>query len=111
MHRLWGYIYRYRARYLRGIVCLVVTATLAMSIPLLLKHAVEGIEKGLPFRQIALYILAIIGVALVQGVVRRSHDSSFSMSAETSSTTCAMICSPICRNSLSVIIRASSPAT
>src|SRR5919204_6426694 len=70
MHRLWGYIYRYRARYLRGIFCLVVTATLAMSIPLLLKRAVEGIEKGLPFRQIALYVLAIVGVALVQGVVR-----------------------------------------
>src|SRR5712691_586192 len=70
MHRLWGYIYRYRARYLGGIFCLVVTATLAMSIPLLLKHAVEGIEKGLPFRQIALYILAIVGIALVQGMVR-----------------------------------------
>ncbi len=70
MHRLWGYIYRYRARYLWGIFCLVVTATLAMSIPLLLKHAVEGIEKGLPFRQVSLYILAIVGIALVQGVVR-----------------------------------------
>jgi len=70
MHRLWGYIYRYRARYLQGILCLVATATLAMSIPLLLKHAVEGIEKGLPFRQVSFYILAIVGVALVQGVVR-----------------------------------------
>ncbi len=70
MHRLWGYICRYRARYLRGIVCLVVTATLAMSIPLLLKRAVDGIEKGLPFRQVSFYILAIVGVALVQGVVR-----------------------------------------
>jgi ATP-binding cassette, subfamily B, multidrug efflux pump len=70
MHRLWGYICRYRARYLRGIICLVVTATLAMSIPLLLKRAVDGIEKGLPFRQVSVYILAIVGVALVQGVVR-----------------------------------------
>ena len=70
MHRLWGYIYRYRTRYLRGILCLVVTATLAMSIPLLLKHAVEGIEKGLPFHQVSFYILAIVGIALVQGVVR-----------------------------------------
>lgn len=70
MHRLWGYIYRYRVRYLRGIFCLVVTATLAMSIPLLLKRAVEGIEQGLPLRQISLYAMAIIGIALVQGVVR-----------------------------------------
>ncbi len=70
MHRLWGYIYRYRARYLRGIVCLVVTATLAMSIPLLLKWAVEAIEKGLPLSQLSFYLCAIIGIALIQGVVR-----------------------------------------
>ena len=70
MPRLWGYIYRYRVRYLRGIGCLVASASLAMSIPLLLKRAIEAIEKGLPFRQLSLYLLAIIGVALVQGVVR-----------------------------------------
>ncbi len=70
MRRLWGYIYRYRARYLRGIFCLVASASLAMSIPLLLKRAIEAIEKGLPSRQLSLYLLAIIGVALVQGVVR-----------------------------------------
>ncbi len=70
MHRLWGYIHRYRVRYLRGIFCLVVTATLAMSIPLLLKHAVEGIEKGLPLSQLSGYLFAIVGVALVQGIVR-----------------------------------------
>lgn len=70
MHRLWGYIHRYRSRYLQGILCLVVTATLAMSIPLLLKYAVEGIERGLSARQLSPYVLAIVGVALVQGVVR-----------------------------------------
>ena len=70
MHRLWGYIHRYRMRYLRGIFCLVVTATLAMSIPLLLKRAVEGIEKGLPLSQLSVYLFAIVGIALVQGVVR-----------------------------------------
>lgn len=70
MHRLWRYILRYRARYLRGIFCLVVTATLAMSIPLLLKHAVEAIEHGASVRQLAFYIMAIVAVALVQGVVR-----------------------------------------
>src|SRR5438105_2639200 len=70
MRRLWGYIYRYRYRYLQGIFCLVVTATLAMSVPLLLKRTVEGIERGLSARQLSFYVLAIIGIALVQGVVR-----------------------------------------
>ncbi len=69
MHRLWRYILRYRARYLRGIFFLVTTATLAMSIPLLLKRTVEAIEHGAP-GALSLYVLAIIGIALVQGVVR-----------------------------------------
>ncbi len=70
MQRLWGYIYRYRYRYLGGILCLVITATLAMSIPYLLKRAVEGIEQGVPSTALSLLSLAIIGVALVQGVTR-----------------------------------------
>ena len=70
MYRLWPYIFRYRYRYLRGILCLLVTASLAMSIPLLLKRAVEGIEQGLPFFDISLSVAAIIGVALILSVVR-----------------------------------------
>ena len=70
MQRLWGYIYQYRYRYARGIACLVVTATLAMSIPWLLKQAVEGIEHGRPVREVVSTLLLIIGIALLQGIVR-----------------------------------------
>lgn len=70
MHRLWRYILRYRVRYLWGIFCLVATATLAMSIPLLLKQTVEAIEHGAAPGRLSLYISSIIGIALVQGVAR-----------------------------------------
>jgi ATP-binding cassette, subfamily B, multidrug efflux pump len=70
MHRLWGYIVRYRARYARGIFCLIASATLAMSIPLLLKWAVEAIQQQRPVRDILFYVFAIIIIACVQGVVR-----------------------------------------
>lgn len=70
MHRLWRYILRYRARYVRGILCLVATATLAMSIPLLLKRAIETIEKGDDPGQLVFYVFLMIGIALAQGVVR-----------------------------------------
>ncbi len=70
MQRLWGYIVRYRARYARGIFCLVASATLAMSIPLLLKWAVEAIQQQRPVRDILFYVVAIIVIACVQGVVR-----------------------------------------
>ena len=65
-----GLYFQYRYRYARGIACLVVTATLAMSIPWLLKQAVEGIEHGRPVREIASTLLLIIGIALLQGIVR-----------------------------------------
>ncbi|MGE0825163.1 MAG: ABC transporter ATP-binding protein [Candidatus Binatia bacterium] len=70
MHRLWGYIVRYRARYARGIACLVASATLAMSIPLLLKRAVEAIQQQQPVSDVIFYPLVIVAVACVQGVVR-----------------------------------------
>ena len=70
MHRLWTYIFRHRYRYLRGILCLFATATLAMSIPLLLKWTVEGIENGASFSDISFSAAAIIGVAAVLGIVR-----------------------------------------
>lgn len=70
MQRLWAYISRYRYRYLRGILCLLATATLAMTIPLLLKRTVEGIEQGRPFFDISLNVCAIVGIALLLGVVR-----------------------------------------
>jgi ATP-binding cassette subfamily B multidrug efflux pump len=70
MRRLWGYLQRYRRRYVAGGVCLFATATLAMAIPYLLKRAVDAIGHGAPARHITAYALAMIGIALVQGVVR-----------------------------------------
>ncbi len=70
MERLWRYIYKYRFRYLRGIACLVLTASLAMSIPWLLKQAIEGIEQGRPLREVYATAIVIVGVAILLGIVR-----------------------------------------
>jgi ATP-binding cassette subfamily B protein len=70
MHRLWGYLFRYRARYVRGIACLVASATLAMSIPLLLKWTIEAIQQNHPFSEVSWYVGVIILIACLQGVVR-----------------------------------------
>jgi ATP-binding cassette, subfamily B, multidrug efflux pump len=70
MRRLWGYLFRYRARYVRGIACLAASATLAMSIPLLLKWTIEAIQQNHPFSEVSRYVVVIILVACVQGVVR-----------------------------------------
>jgi ATP-binding cassette subfamily B multidrug efflux pump len=73
MHRLWTYLARYRARAVAGCLCLVATATLAMAIPSLLQRAVDSIEPGKPHlgaHTAAWYAGVIVGIALVQSVVR-----------------------------------------
>lgn len=70
MNRLLGYLRRYRRRYAAGGACLLVTASLAMAVPYLLKRAIESIERGDPLSRVATLALVIIAVALVQGVVR-----------------------------------------
>jgi ATP-binding cassette subfamily B multidrug efflux pump len=70
MPRLWRYLQRYRLRYALGCCCLLATASLAMAIPYLLKRAVDAIGHGTSGGRIAAYAAAMIGIALVQAVVR-----------------------------------------
>ncbi len=70
MRRLQSYLLRYRWRYAAGGACLLATATLAMAVPYLLKRAIDAIGHGRPPEQITWYALAIVGIALVQAVVR-----------------------------------------
>ncbi len=70
MRRLWSYMTRYRGRYAFGLFCLLATGTLAMSVPYLLKRAVDAIAGGRPTWDVTVLALAIIVIALVQAVVR-----------------------------------------
>lgn len=70
MARLLAYLRRYRVRYAAGGACLLATASLAMLVPYLLKQAIDAIQRGDPPGIAGRYALLIVGVALVQGVVR-----------------------------------------
>jgi ATP-binding cassette, subfamily B, multidrug efflux pump len=61
---------RYRGRYAVGLVCLLATGTLAMSIPYLLKRAVDTIQAGGSAATVGWLAAAIIGIALAQSIVR-----------------------------------------
>ena len=70
MKRLFGYLRRYKARYAAGGACLLVTASLAMAVPYLLKRAIDAIERGQPFSVAARLAGLIVVVSLVQAVAR-----------------------------------------
>ena len=61
---------RYRGRYAVGLACLLATGTLAMSIPYLLKRAVDTIQAGGSPATVGWLAATIIAVALAQSVVR-----------------------------------------
>jgi ATP-binding cassette subfamily B protein len=70
MSRLWSYLKRYRGRYAFGLVCLLATGSLAMTIPYLLKRAVDTIAAGGSLGRVGGIALLMIGIALVQAVAR-----------------------------------------
>ena len=61
------------ARYAVGGACLLVTASLAMAVPYLLKRGIDAIQRGEPFSVAAELAAAIVAIALVQAVTARSR--------------------------------------
>jgi ATP-binding cassette subfamily B protein len=70
MRRLARYLARYRLRLAWGIASLVATTTLVMSIPWLQKSTVDAIAHDAGMRRVGTLVATIIGIALVQSVVR-----------------------------------------
>ena len=70
MRRLYGYMLRYMWRYVLGLVCLLVTASLAMIIPYFLKRAVEVIEHDRALDGLGFFVAVILLLAILQGVAR-----------------------------------------
>ena len=96
MKRLFGYLRRYGRRYLLGGACLLATATLAMTIPWLLKRAVEVIEQDRELSFLSVYVGLIIAFALVQGFARTlSRSLLLNIGRDVSSTTSGTISSGI----------------
>src|SRR5205823_884404 len=67
---LGGLFLRHRGRFAAGFVLLLGTNALALSIPWLVKLAIDAVQKGQPSRRIAALAAAIAAVALVQAAVR-----------------------------------------
>jgi ATP-binding cassette, subfamily B, multidrug efflux pump len=74
MSRLWGYLARYRLRYLAGIACLLAARVLSMTVPWLLGRCLDviaAIGTGLATTgTLGRYVALIAGIAAVQGVAR-----------------------------------------
>ena len=70
MGRLWGYLARYRIRYLAGIVCLVAATSLTMTVPWLFRDAVNTLSIGGEQAHLVRILALVALIATAQGVLR-----------------------------------------
>ena len=70
VHRLLPFINRYRRQFVTGLVCVVVTTSIQLLSPWVLKFAIDDLSIGVTRRKLALYALALLGLACVGAIFR-----------------------------------------
>jgi len=68
--RLLPYVRRSRRAFTLGLVCVVVTTSIALSSPWILKHAVDDLNEGVTRGKLGFYAALIFAVAVVGGLFR-----------------------------------------
>lgn len=68
--RLLPYIARVRRSLVLGLACILVATTLSLSAPWVLKYVIDGLLGGEDRSRLALYALALVGLAVAEGAFR-----------------------------------------
>ncbi len=70
LYRLVPYLKRYRAGLIWGSVCIVLTNTIALIQPWILKHVIDSLRTELSPRKLAIYAVLIVSFSLLEGIFR-----------------------------------------
>src|SRR5512136_1766950 len=70
IRRLLPYLLRYRGRFALGLGCVVVTTTVSLVSPWVLKHAVDDLYAGVTRGKLVFYALLLLGIAVVGATFR-----------------------------------------
>jgi ATP-binding cassette subfamily B protein len=70
LRRLFPYISRYRRPFSLGLVCVVITTSVQLLSPWVLKHAIDDLTTSVTREKLAFYALLLLGIACVGGVFR-----------------------------------------
>jgi ATP-binding cassette subfamily B multidrug efflux pump len=68
--QLLGFVGRYRGRFIRGLSCVVLTSTITLAGPWILKHAIDDLYAGLTAKRLLEYGALIVAVAVASGLSR-----------------------------------------
>jgi ATP-binding cassette subfamily B protein len=67
---LFPYVYRYRRQFVLGLGCVVITTSIQLLAPWVLKHAIDDLNGGVTRQKLAMYAALIIGIACVGAIFR-----------------------------------------
>ena len=65
---LWPYLARYRGRYVAGFVCLLISQTVGVFVPLVIKAGIDGLTHSVALRRLLAVVALLATLALVKAV-------------------------------------------
>jgi ATP-binding cassette subfamily B protein len=68
--RLLGYVLRYRAAFVQGLVCSIVTTSITLASPKILQYAVDDLTRGVTRAKLLQYGSLLLVIGLLAGVFR-----------------------------------------
>ena len=68
--RLLPYVFRYRRAFLLGLTCVLVTTSIQLLSPWILKHAIDDLTAGVTRQKLALYAGLLLAAAMLGAVFR-----------------------------------------
>jgi ATP-binding cassette subfamily B multidrug efflux pump len=68
--RLLPFLFRYRRQFLLGLSCVVVTTSIQLLSPWVLKHAIDDLTSGVTRQKLGAYAALLLGIACVGAVFR-----------------------------------------
>ena len=68
--RLLPFVLRYRRQFVIGLVCVVISTSIQLLSPWILKYAIDDLTGGVTEQKLAGYALLLLGIALIGGVFR-----------------------------------------
>ena len=68
--RLLPYVYRYRREFALGLICVVITTSIQLLSPWVLKLAIDDLNGGVTRQKLAWYAALIVGIACIGAIFR-----------------------------------------
>ncbi len=70
LNRLRKYIARYKWRIAAGLIFVVISVSVALTVPWVVKYAIDAIDEDLPLSKLTEYAWIIVGLTVLQGIFR-----------------------------------------